>query len=300
MERSEKMPHSCAAWKCTNRFTVQTRSHGITFHRFPKDKELRKQWETAVRREGFSASPSSMLCSEHFRPEDFDRTGQTVRIRAGVVPSVFCFPGHLHRPVVTRTSQTSKRALETLSLDCSKLVQEAEPLPLHNVDHSYALPSSYDDLRARLRETLARMESLERERRAKNTVSGLLQDLRVKKLINEKLKEQLDIYSDLPIHLLSKQSHEYTKDQREFAITLHLHGPTAYGYLRETLNINLPHPHTLQRWLSSVDAKPGVSGTSAPTALARITWSSSVFQSGHQGARITIPQPASSRPSSAI
>ena len=24
---------SCAAWKCTNRFTVQTRSHGITFHR---------------------------------------------------------------------------------------------------------------------------------------------------------------------------------------------------------------------------------------------------------------------------
>ena len=47
------------------------------------------------------------------------------------------------------------------------------------------------------------MESLERERRnakdrerrAKNTVSGLLQDLRVKKLINEELKEQLDIYS---------------------------------------------------------------------------------------------------------
>jgi len=47
------------------------------------------------------------------------------------------------------------------------------------------------------------MESLEREkrnakdreRRSKNTVSGLLQDLRVKKLINEKLKEQLDIYS---------------------------------------------------------------------------------------------------------
>ncbi|KAM7417148.1 hypothetical protein PAMA_016995 [Pampus argenteus] len=157
------------------------------------------------------------------------------------------------RPVVNRTSQTSKKAQETLSLDCSELVQEAKPLP--NDDHSYALPSSHDDLRARLREALARVESLKRERRnaqdrekrAMNTVSGLLQDLRVKKLINEELKEQLDIYSDLPIHLLSKQSHEYTKDQREFAITLHLHGPKAYSYMRETLNINLPHPHTLQR-----------------------------------------------------
>lgn len=48
-----------------------------------------------------------------------------------------------------------------------------------------------------------RVESLEkerrnakdRERRAKNTVSGLLEDLREKQIINEELKEQLDIYS---------------------------------------------------------------------------------------------------------
>ncbi|XP_037535154.1 THAP domain-containing protein 6 isoform X2 [Nematolebias whitei] len=240
------MPHSCAAWNCTNRFTVQTRSNGITFHRFPKDKERRKQWETAVRRKGVSASPSSMLCSDHFRPENFDRTGQTVRLRAGVVPSVFSFPAHLHGPVATRTrrfqlskmaqetqnskkaretlslrsrrsqtskaqetqtsnktqeeTQTSKQVQKTLSLDCSQLVQEDEPLPVPNVDHSYALPSSDDDLRARLREALARVESLERERRnakdrerrAKNAVSGLLEDLRVKKLINEELKEQLN------------------------------------------------------------------------------------------------------------
>ncbi|XP_076612836.1 THAP domain-containing protein 6-like [Chaetodon auriga] len=226
------MPHPCAAWNCTNRFTLQTRSQGITFHRFPKNKELRKKWETAVRREGFSASQSSVLCSEHFRPEDFDRTGQTVRIRDGAFPSVFSFPVHLHRPLVTRTSQTSKKAQETLSPCCSQLVQETEPLPVPSADHSYALPSSYDDLRARLREAVNRVESLEkerrnakdRERRAKNTVSGLLEDLRVKNVINEELKEQLNTYSDLPVHLLSKQSHEYTKDQRDFAITLHLHG----------------------------------------------------------------------------
>ncbi|XP_014896156.1 THAP domain-containing protein 6-like isoform X1 [Poecilia latipinna] len=214
------MPHSCSAWNCTNRFSSQTRSIGITFHRFPKDSHLRKRWETALRRKGFSASLSSMLCSEHFRPEDFDRTGQTVRIRTGAVPSVFRFPAHLHKHVFTRTSKTSKKAEETLSLDCSQLVQEAEPVsvatntrmhtasPRHQQikqDHSYALPSSNDDLRARLREALARVESLERERRnakdrekrAKKTVSGLLEDLRMKKLINEDLKEQIDLYSGI-------------------------------------------------------------------------------------------------------
>ena len=70
-------------------------------------------------------------------------------------------------------------------------------------DQSYVLPSSPNDLRVRLSEALARVESLEREksnvkdreRRAKNTVCGLLEDLRAKKIINEELKERLDLYS---------------------------------------------------------------------------------------------------------
>ncbi|KAG7504198.1 hypothetical protein JOB18_003056 [Solea senegalensis] len=37
--------------------------------------------------------------------------------------------------------------------------------------------------------------------------------------------------------ILTKQSHEYTKDQREFSITLHLHGLKAYSDLKETLNV---------------------------------------------------------------
>ncbi|KAK5621922.1 hypothetical protein CRENBAI_009180 [Crenichthys baileyi] len=36
---------------------------------------------------------------------------------------------------------------------------------------------------------------VERERMEKNTVSGLLEDLRVKKLIKEELKEELDMHS---------------------------------------------------------------------------------------------------------
>ncbi|CAL8398076.1 unnamed protein product [Boreogadus saida] len=85
---------------------------------------------------------------------------------------------------------------------------------------------------------------------------------------------------------VAKQGHEYTQNCREFALTLHLHGPKAYKYLRETRNFPLPHPQTLQRWLRSVDAKPGLNKMMLdmlerrcqgdPTKYgcsARITWS---------------------------
>ncbi|XP_036938347.1 THAP domain-containing protein 6-like [Acanthopagrus latus] len=249
------MPVFCAAYGCNNRRSVLTKSRGITFHKFPSDKGLRRQWEAALRREGFVASESSKLCSEHFKPGDFDRTGQIVRLRDGTTPSVFNLPCHPQRPVGTRNTNTSREAEESQPLDLSLRVPESEPQP--NDDHSYALPDSPSHLKARLSEALARVQSLEREkenaiareRRAKKTVKSLLEDLREKNLINEELKERLDSHSDLQIDLFSKQDHEYTKDQREFVLTLHLHGPKAYSYLRDSLHLPLPHPHTLQRRL---------------------------------------------------
>ena len=67
----------------------------IFCYRFPSESGVRKAWEIAVRRDGFVATDSSVLCSSHFQEEDFDRTGQIVRLRDGVVPSIFSFPPHL-------------------------------------------------------------------------------------------------------------------------------------------------------------------------------------------------------------
>ncbi|XP_061881662.1 THAP domain-containing protein 6 isoform X6 [Entelurus aequoreus] len=205
------MPQYCAALGCVNKRTADTKTKRITFHKFPKEKELRKQWEVAARKKGFSATKSTVLCSEHFKPHDIDATGQTVRIREGARPSVFNFQYPLQKHVFTRTTKTSKKAQERLKAEseCSGNLQQAKPPSLHlpSVDHCYALPASPADVKARLTEALARVESLEhelrivkdRERRSKNTVFCLLEDMRGKNLINEDLKEKLHSYSELSV-----------------------------------------------------------------------------------------------------
>uniref|UniRef100_A0A8C5A4K2 THAP-type domain-containing protein n=1 Tax=Gadus morhua TaxID=8049 RepID=A0A8C5A4K2_GADMO len=45
----------------------------------------------------FTASDYSVVCSQHFKQGDFDRTGQIVRLLDGVIPSLFSFPVHLQR-----------------------------------------------------------------------------------------------------------------------------------------------------------------------------------------------------------
>ncbi|KAM6924412.1 THAP domain-containing protein 6-like [Xenentodon cancila] len=195
------MPDFCSASGCSNKRGIKTRSHGITFHRFPKDGVLRKRWQLAVRWDRFVATERSLLCSEHFKSHDFDRTGQTVRLRPDVIPSVFNFPTSLQKKEATRTTLTAKKAEESVPVDRTRPPCEVEPPA--NVDHSYALPTSPAALKARLCEALARVESLEREKRnakirelrAKKNMRSVLEGLREKNLLNEKLPGGLECYA---------------------------------------------------------------------------------------------------------
>ncbi|XP_072531219.1 THAP domain-containing protein 6-like isoform X2 [Salminus brasiliensis] len=180
------MPDSCAAWGCNRRRAVRTRSQGITFHRFPSDPALKKQWEFAVRREDFIASPSTVLCSQHFKEEDIDRTGQIVRIREGVVPSVFSFPPHLQKqPVTPRKTKTSQKATAPVQVPEQTEAVEAESQPRE--EHSYAAPASLERMKDKLAQAHARMEELERqlrnakdrERRCKTALKSVLHDASV-------------------------------------------------------------------------------------------------------------------------
>ena len=113
------------------------------FDRIPKDPARRRQWAIAIRRRAedgglWMPCEYSLLCSQHFREEDMDRTGQTVRLRTDVVPSIFnydpppknargrvrlqCIQTHtsfsLHWPHVTRCNCVGMIFL-SLSYDCN-------------------------------------------------------------------------------------------------------------------------------------------------------------------------------------
>nr|XP_061836761.1 THAP domain-containing protein 2-like isoform X1 [Nerophis lumbriciformis] len=279
------MPAHCAAYGCKVRRTAESKKLGITFHRFPKDDDVRRRWEVAVRRKSFAAKEQTVLCSKHFNPEDFDKTGGLCRIRQGVIPSVFnfsllcetskgkrvatisrkpkeCLPLLVcttEKPKAKRSTITSKKAEESLLLNISHRVIENEHQS--NVDlqeHNYSLPSCPSALKVRFIKTAARVVTLEkekrnaqvRERRAKATINALLLVLTEKKLLNEELCDKLQIYLDLPLELFKKRKqNEYSAEEREFANNLHLHGRKAYKFFRDTLNLPLPHPRSLQRWL---------------------------------------------------
>uniref|UniRef100_A0A8C5N0N1 THAP domain containing 7 n=1 Tax=Leptobrachium leishanense TaxID=445787 RepID=A0A8C5N0N1_9ANUR len=71
---------------------------------FPKEEARRQLWVTAVAHSHVAAgsewTPSihSSLCSQHFQDKQFDRTGQTVRLRDTAVPGIFSTGGPSEMP----------------------------------------------------------------------------------------------------------------------------------------------------------------------------------------------------------
>ncbi|KFM69304.1 THAP domain-containing protein 1, partial [Stegodyphus mimosarum] len=101
---------SCAAYGCTNR--PSKKIPGITFHRFPKNPELRAEWIKAIRRLNWEPTKYSRLCSEHFSEDRIDKYSQhRVYLRENAVPNVFKnFPTYLRRTTkeVCVTQDTTK------------------------------------------------------------------------------------------------------------------------------------------------------------------------------------------------
>ncbi|XP_053365298.1 THAP domain-containing protein 2-like [Clarias gariepinus] len=152
------------------------KQQGITFHRFPSNKQRHQSWAIALRREGFEPKKRTVLCSCHFRPKDFDKTGQTVCLQQGAIPSIFKFPDHLSKqPSSSRLSRTSNKATE-------ESPQLWSNMPLMRFDHQYALePVKAKEKLAMYQENMKKLSrdlrnAKDRKRRQKKTVSSLLED----------------------------------------------------------------------------------------------------------------------------
>ncbi|XP_034824585.1 THAP domain-containing protein 1-like [Maniola hyperantus] len=82
---------NCAVQSCRNTSAkLKKDKHGITFHRFPRDPDRRRQWEVSVNREKkWTSTTSSVVCSEHFDAQDFYLTESGLRrLCINAVPSI--------------------------------------------------------------------------------------------------------------------------------------------------------------------------------------------------------------------
>ncbi|KAE9543415.1 hypothetical protein AGLY_002215 [Aphis glycines] len=56
---------------------------------------------------------------------------------------------------------------------------------------------------------------------------------------------------------VTRKKQSYTKEIKQFSVTLQYYSPKAYNYVRKTFGKLLPHPRTLRRWYMVVDGNPG-------------------------------------------
>ena len=77
--------------------------------RFPPQNSGRYQiWVNNCRRGDRAPSKSSLVCSSHFTDDNFDRTGQTVRLKCVAVPTIFDLPCHLKVNYPQQNSNSTK------------------------------------------------------------------------------------------------------------------------------------------------------------------------------------------------
>uniref|UniRef100_A0A3P8UDK3 THAP-type domain-containing protein n=1 Tax=Amphiprion percula TaxID=161767 RepID=A0A3P8UDK3_AMPPE len=164
----------------------------------PQDNKLKRQiWTVALRRRDFEPNDRSVVCSHHFKSEDFDRTGQTTRLREGVIPSVFIFTNQLHKVGITGKLYIYTDVVLCWSPSCCYLegwgVVDLQCFGgwymsnIHMNVRTQGFPEKLEELRSDLR------NAKDRERRHKKTMKTLLKDLKQKCMLTEELQQKLDL-----------------------------------------------------------------------------------------------------------
>ncbi|KAL0858551.1 hypothetical protein ABMA27_012405 [Loxostege sticticalis] len=77
----------CSVQNCSNDTRRRTKTNGLTFHVFPRERQLRQAWIGALGMSEWEPKERSTVCSEHFRNSDFYQTKCGLRkIKNGAVP----------------------------------------------------------------------------------------------------------------------------------------------------------------------------------------------------------------------
>ena len=102
-------------------------NNSISINRFPTDPVRRKKWAIKIKRtdpitgKPWEPSSSSVICSQHFMPEDFYMQWSRKLLKPMAIPSIFSFapPAKKHKAPLERTSSTYSQIVSCTSDSCS-------------------------------------------------------------------------------------------------------------------------------------------------------------------------------------
>ncbi|XP_067308226.1 THAP domain-containing protein 3-like [Pseudorasbora parva] len=139
------MPPHCCVPRCTSSKRKKSCS-GQTFHRFPKDPVLCREWIHKIRRDPgrhFKINVHTKVCSDHFTEESFLKTLVGMRkLKKGAVPTLFAWTDSHVRParrsiVRGTTSHAITAVVEEDVQQVDVNSNELSAAPPHP-DHDYA------------------------------------------------------------------------------------------------------------------------------------------------------------------
>uniref|UniRef100_A0A8C8SK74 THAP domain containing 3 n=1 Tax=Pelusios castaneus TaxID=367368 RepID=A0A8C8SK74_9SAUR len=184
------MPKSCAALRCSNRYSSRCRQQ-LTFHRFPLSRpELLARWVGNIGRSDFRPSSHAVLCSQHFRPDCFSAFGNRTNLKPNAVPTLFASPRSATdftgtedgrrsdvETVLHQETQASRTEVPVEEISTTQATEvEAWPLqarlpvqrqcPAQISDHSYAV-SDCTSLKQKLFQALEENEKLRKRLKVK-------------------------------------------------------------------------------------------------------------------------------------
>ncbi|KAM5271759.1 THAP domain-containing protein 6 [Ctenodactylus gundi] len=207
------MVKCCSAIGCASRCLPNSKLKGLTFHVFPTDENVKRKWVLAMKRLDVNAAgiwepkKGDVLCSRHFKKTDFDRSAPNIKLKPGVIPSIFDSPYHLQEKsekLHCRKNFTLKTLPVTNhnhQLDgTSSCIEEFQSQFIF--EHSYSVMDSPKKLKHRLDHVINELEDtkeslqnvLNRVRHFQASLRKTIRELKEEHVISQEIADRLDAF----------------------------------------------------------------------------------------------------------
>ncbi|CAH2109178.1 unnamed protein product [Euphydryas editha] len=238
---------SCSGFSCKNRSeTKHLKSHGISYHTFPKDVNLKKMWFDATGRpSNWFPTKNSTICSIHFEEKMFQPLKKKRSLFKWAIPKL-----------------RLRQIFEKMEI-ASDNIQMIETPRKRNMRITIA---RHEQMLKKQRSQIKRLpQKTYRYRKKISNLKDILTDITEQKFVNSDQSAHLenlgvnDLIARYKNTSISNRNikKKYSPALRAFACTLHFYSPKGYEYVRQKFQTCLPHSRTIKKWYESVDAQPG-------------------------------------------